>query len=211
MSDSKLGSVQPWKMPAVYLLDLTRHMTVMSYCLHFTNSRESRQKCMRGHSLTSLMAPPEQRMNQVWKQLRAKWQWPLECVSVFLHASTSGARIWRGSRRSYTPSMGEHYEFNYYVRDDLFVIMPVQCIVYSYCVLQVDRYGCGTADRSNPSSAIQRMVCLETQLFRYIAIPGLNRPVPKAHNLILRRLMSYIYAAPILDVSRSHTTTQHSR
>jgi len=30
-------------------------------------------------------------------------------------------------------------------------------------------------------------------------------------DLILRRLMSYMYGAPILDVSRSHTTTQHSR
>ena len=29
--------------------------------------------------------------------------------------------------------------------------------------------------------------------------------------LTLRRLMSYIYGAPILDVSRSHTTKQHSR
>ena len=29
--------------------------------------------------------------------------------------------------------------------------------------------------------------------------------------LTLRRLMSYIYGAPILDVSRLHTTTQHSR
>jgi len=29
--------------------------------------------------------------------------------------------------------------------------------------------------------------------------------------LNLRLLMSYIYGAPILDVSRSHTTTQHSR
>jgi len=29
--------------------------------------------------------------------------------------------------------------------------------------------------------------------------------------LTLRRLVSYIYGAPILDVSRSHTTTQHSR
>ena len=29
--------------------------------------------------------------------------------------------------------------------------------------------------------------------------------------LTLRLLMSYIYGAPILDVSRSHTTTQHSR
>jgi len=29
--------------------------------------------------------------------------------------------------------------------------------------------------------------------------------------LTFRPLMSYIYGAPILDVSRSHTTTQHSR
>ena len=29
--------------------------------------------------------------------------------------------------------------------------------------------------------------------------------------LTFRRLMSYIYGAPILDVSRSHTTKQHSR
>ena len=33
----------------------------------------------------------------------------------------------------------------------------------------------------------------------------------KMYWLTLRRLMSYIYGAPILDVSRSHTTTQHSR
>jgi len=33
----------------------------------------------------------------------------------------------------------------------------------------------------------------------------------KITELTLRRLMSYIYGAPILDVSRSHTTTQHSR
>ena len=31
------------------------------------------------------------------------------------------------------------------------------------------------------------------------------------HLLTLRLLMSYIYGAHILDVSRSHTTTQHSR
>jgi len=30
-------------------------------------------------------------------------------------------------------------------------------------------------------------------------------------HLTFRLLMSYIYGAPILDVSRSHTTTQHSR
>ena len=33
----------------------------------------------------------------------------------------------------------------------------------------------------------------------------------RVKSLSLRLLMSYIYGAPILDVSRSHTTTQHSR
>ena len=36
-------------------------------------------------------------------------------------------------------------------------------------------------------------------------------PMLHINTLTLRRLMSYIYGAPILDVSRSHTTTQHSR
>jgi len=33
----------------------------------------------------------------------------------------------------------------------------------------------------------------------------------RVKSLTFRRPMSYIYGAPILDVSRSHTTTQHSR
>ena len=33
----------------------------------------------------------------------------------------------------------------------------------------------------------------------------------RVKSLTFRRLMSYIYGALILDVSRSHTTTQHSR
>ena len=33
----------------------------------------------------------------------------------------------------------------------------------------------------------------------------------RVKSLTLRQLMSYIYEAPILDVSRSHTTTHHSR
>jgi len=34
---------------------------------------------------------------------------------------------------------------------------------------------------------------------------------PGYSSLTLRSLTLYIYGAPILDVSRSHTTTQHSR
>ena len=46
------------------------------------------------------------------------------------------------------------------------------------------------------------------------SLPALRREA-FFYSLTLRRLMSYIYiyiyGAPILDVSRSHTTTQHSR
>ena len=41
--------------------------------------------------------------------------------------------------------------------------------------------------------------------------PDENSGEDENRYLTLRRLMSYIYGAPILDVSRSHTTTQHSR
>jgi len=40
---------------------------------------------------------------------------------------------------------------------------------------------------------------------------ALLAPLCGFRRLTLRWLMSYIYGAPILDVSRSHTTTQHSR
>ena len=38
-----------------------------------------------------------------------------------------------------------------------------------------------------------------------------SEEMKSSFTLTLRRLMSCIYGAPILDVSRSHTTTQHSR
>ena len=42
--------------------------------------------------------------------------------------------------------------------------------------------------------------------------PEGNRPLRRPRRrLTLRSLTLYIYGAPILDVSRSHTTTQHSR
>ena len=52
-------------------------------------------------------------------------------------------------------------------------------------------------------------VALPTVPFRFLKM---SLDLYKAQTLLtLRLLMSYIYGAPILDVSRSHTTTQHSR
>jgi len=44
-----------------------------------------------------------------------------------------------------------------------------------------------------------------------LMMSGLRSKHVEEFNLTLRRPMSYIYGAPILDVSRSHTMTQHSR
>jgi len=45
----------------------------------------------------------------------------------------------------------------------------------------------------------------------YIAELKVNPCGDACRSLTFRLLMSYIYGAPILDVSRSHTTTQHSQ
>jgi len=45
----------------------------------------------------------------------------------------------------------------------------------------------------------------------YTALYNTRNTTLYQNSLTLRWLMSYIYGAPILDVSRSHTTTQHSR
>ena len=48
-------------------------------------------------------------------------------------------------------------------------------------------------------------------LLALLAHPFLRVSRIRVKSVTLRLLMSYIYGAPILDVSRAHTTTQHSR
>ena len=61
----------------------------------------------------------------------------------------------------------------------------------------------------NPLNAELNPIC------HLLALLGVHRFLHvrriRVKSLTLRLLMSYIYGAPILDVSRSHTTTQHSR
>ena len=60
---------------------------------------------------------------------------------------------------------------------------------------------------------LRRHVCGERTLdfVTAVYVRSCNACDSYRKTLTLRRLMSYIYGAPILDVSRSHTTTQHSR
>ena len=73
-------------------------------------------------------------------------------------------------------------------------------------------------------SLAERCPTTRALLYSSINVPGIRAlPPPPTYQvplgLTLRRLMLYIYiyiyiyiyGAPILDVSRSHTTTQHSR
>ena len=60
----------------------------------------------------------------------------------------------------------------------------------------------------NPLNAELNPICY---LLALLAHHFLHVSRIRVKSLTLRLLMSYIYGAPILDVSRSHTTTQHSR
>ena len=105
--------------------------------------------------------------------------------------------------------------------------------IFNVCVKSVLLYGCETWLVTN---GIQRQIqtfvnrCLRyilriwwpniisnKDLWKVTGQEDINLEIRKrkfrwiGHTLTLRRLMLYIYGAPILDVSRSHTTTQHSR
>ena len=60
----------------------------------------------------------------------------------------------------------------------------------------------------NPLNAELNPICY---LLALLAHHFLHVSRIRVKSLNLRLLMSYVYGAPILDVSRSHTTTHHSR
>ena len=60
----------------------------------------------------------------------------------------------------------------------------------------------------NPLNPELNLICY---LLALLAHHFLHVSRIRIKSLTLRLLMSYIYGAPILDVSRSHTTTHHSR
>ena len=72
-----------------------------------------------------------------------------------------------------------------------------------FCELEVSPYL-----RVNPLNAELNPICY---LLALLAHHFLHVSRIRVKLLTLRLLMSYIYGAPILDVSRSHTMTQHSR
>jgi len=60
----------------------------------------------------------------------------------------------------------------------------------------------------NPSNAELNPIC---HLLALLEVNFLHVSRIRVKSLTLRLLMPYIYGAPILNVSRSHTTTHHSR
>ena len=84
-------------------------------------------------------------------------------------------------------------------------------MIDDYCVLRVhsERGDSSYDDGLNPLNTELNPICyllalLGAHHFLHVSRIGVK-------SLSFRLLKSYIYGAPILDVSRSHTTTQHSR
>ena len=82
------------------------------------------------------------------------------------------------------------------------------------CTLAVGHHHCqGTSFLSTQGRRVVTVGISVTSTTMILSYQTVRRHITEDHNhiLTLRRLMSYIYGALILDISRSHTTTQHSR
>ena len=80
---------------------------------------------------------------------------------------------------------------------------------YLVPVVQVDLYEVQAWPELNPLNPELNPICYLLALLGAHHFLHVSRI--RVKSLTFRLLMSYIYGTPILDVSRSHTTTQHSR
>ena len=78
------------------------------------------------------------------------------------------------------------------------------CVLYKIFLPVIGKFVVTLDTKRNSAFAENRL------RLRYTEI-SVNSVQENDSCLTLRLLMSYVYGAPILDVSRSHTTTQHSR
>jgi len=84
----------------------------------------------------------------------------------------------------------------------------IACTPFCSCVLTVNSQ-MGKHQPINPLNPELNPICYLLALLGAHHFLHVSRIRVKLLTFML--LMSYIYGAPILDVSRSHTTTQHSR
>jgi len=84
-------------------------------------------------------------------------------------------------------------------------IMWLLC--YYFCLQEIKKYGLLLV--LNPLNRELNPICYLLALLGAHHFIHVSRI--RVKSLTFRLLISYIYGAPILDVSRSHTTTQHSR
>jgi len=91
----------------------------------------------------------------------------------------------------------------------LIVRFHYQLLPFSYSGFILRNTGRGTVSDFNPLNPELNPICYLLALLGAHHFLHVSRT--RVKSLTFRRLMSYIYGAPILDVSRSHTTTQHSR
>jgi transposase len=95
------------------------------------------------------------------------------------------------------------------IRDILDVLtVTILTRVEGRVLLRATRRSVGFLKRLNPLSPELNPICY---LLALLAHHFLHVSRIRVKSLTLRLLMSYIHGAPIRDVSRSHTTTQHSR
>ena len=101
-----------------------------------------------------------------------------------------------------------------HMESNKFIVMPTKIVSLTLNALRTGSFKLfkrpfpGFFNNFNPLNAELNPICYLLTLFAH---HFLHVSRIRVKLLTLRLLLSYIYGAPILDVSRSHTTTQHSR
>ena len=158
--------------------------------------------------------PPES--VAMWNILLLKWR----DFQLLVQTELAGHHKKIGWRTTvfYPSGYADKYKWQIKAISLLCCIIDMQCtfhwlIAYMYCCMSVilhsllwGQHAYSTA--FNPLNPELNTICY---LLALLAQHFLHVSRIRVKSLTLRLLMSYIYGAPILDVSRSHTTTQHSR
>ena len=178
---------------------------VQHWCIHFTDIFPSEGQSTQPHWLQYGFLIISQLHVLISQILFLEWN--STCFGQFLYPSSGVFHCTHSNDICHTGLLASKLSAN------LYDIHSYHCCVYSGKLLMMDRRTVRNMQSFIPRINFEKLVHLVGFIIRDLIRCTVTWTLNSVCALTLRVLMSYtyIYGAPILDVSRSHTTTQHSR
>ena len=140
---------------------------------------------------------------QVWCHFNCPGEPPIACLCIGLDSCGSHTMIWK--------ALGIRYMKIRVVWKEDKLVSIWETVSFTRTTLLREITKKVTKYRLNILNPLKPELNPICYLLALLAHHFLHVCSIRVKSLTIRLLMSYIYGAPILDVSRSHTTTQHSR